>query len=491
MIILWFFKLSLAVEKKYYNQIVDHFNLQSPTFKQKYYVNQNYAEKSKNIILYIGGAKSLDETSVTTGPILEIAEKTKSVIIGLEHRYFGESVPTPNMSIFNIQYCSVPQANLDLKTFISKPEIRENYCLDQNTCKFFLMGEGYAGGLATWISGGISKYYIGAWASSSQLVCINNFTQYDSYELELLGKISESCPSLVQNAYKAIEKILLYKNDTTLDMVHRFGIKHEHNFSIEDPADFLYMVSEAVSRGIKNSSHYNDIKKMCSELKFKNEEQIVDIMSKYANIFVPSDEFIMLWPAYVAGPELNDLRAYYHIKCHDLGAFPTSSGKLRSPRVNSWYFDNVCTVLFHRSLPDEIIFNNLHKGVDPRADRVFFTSGTRDPGIKISCTKEDKNQDRFAKIIPDGGYGEDIRAALPGESITITEARKSAVEQAVKWINDSKQLTIPLYFYITIGILLLVILILIIAIIVICKNDKVNTLASIDSNVLLSKQHLA
>ena len=77
--------------------------------------------------MYIGGEAPLSESSIKHG-VLHIANQSKSVILALEHRYFGDSIPHGNLELENLKYLTVDQAIEDLANFIS--QMKQIYCQD-------------------------------------------------------------------------------------------------------------------------------------------------------------------------------------------------------------------------------------------------------------------------------------------------------------------------------------------------------------------------
>lgn len=104
-------------------QPVDHFNPQSPKFKQKFYLS--HIDRNKPMVV------ELDGYSVRNRPN-ELSRILKSNHMLVEHRYFGESVPEP----FDWEYLDIRQAAEDHQRIISK-------------FKEFYSGK--------WVSTGISK----------------------------------------------------------------------------------------------------------------------------------------------------------------------------------------------------------------------------------------------------------------------------------------------------------------------------------------------
>ena len=78
------FKLRAFGDQLWFTNKIDHTNPNDErTYQQRYYVNTQYTEgkdKSKTLIFYIGGESELDESSVTNGAVITLAEETKAII---------------------------------------------------------------------------------------------------------------------------------------------------------------------------------------------------------------------------------------------------------------------------------------------------------------------------------------------------------------------------------------------------------------------------
>lgn len=70
----------------------------------------------------IGGEWEIATGFLKTGLMYELATKHKAMMYYTEHRYYGKSRPTADISSKNLQYLSVDQALADLARFI---EIRK------------------------------------------------------------------------------------------------------------------------------------------------------------------------------------------------------------------------------------------------------------------------------------------------------------------------------------------------------------------------------
>lgn len=96
---------------------VDNFDTtnSSATFLQRYYVDETYWDGLGPIFLDIGGEGTLGGTP--GGYIAQLASQYNALIVALEHRYYGESIPNNSMETINLKYLTVEQALADLDAF--------------------------------------------------------------------------------------------------------------------------------------------------------------------------------------------------------------------------------------------------------------------------------------------------------------------------------------------------------------------------------------
>eukprot|EP01031_Cornospumella_fuschlensis_P046863 gene46863-57380_t len=79
-----------------WNAPVDHFSqTNTDTFQQRYYVNDAYWKKGSGPVFFeIGGEGTLN--GPPGGFIEQLAANHSALLIALEHRFYGESIPNNN-----------------------------------------------------------------------------------------------------------------------------------------------------------------------------------------------------------------------------------------------------------------------------------------------------------------------------------------------------------------------------------------------------------
>lgn len=106
------------VVSRWFNTHLDHFNpLVQRFFDIRYLVNNEHYNSGGPIYIYVPGGEVYDEF-LTQGAVFEVARDTNGLLLALEHRYFGESRPTDNLSVDNLAFLSLHQAVADIGDFI-------------------------------------------------------------------------------------------------------------------------------------------------------------------------------------------------------------------------------------------------------------------------------------------------------------------------------------------------------------------------------------
>eukprot|EP01112_Ceratiomyxa_fruticulosa_P005570 TRINITY_DN1624_c0_g4_i2.p1 TRINITY_DN1624_c0_g4~~TRINITY_DN1624_c0_g4_i2.p1 ORF type:complete len:277 (-),score=50.77 TRINITY_DN1624_c0_g4_i2:719-1549(-) len=200
---------------QWFTQTLDHYNgADSRTFQQKYYVNDLYWDKDNGpVFLYINGEGPVSgPPSSSTDEVVTLAQKFSAIIVTLEHRYYGQSVPFANNSLQNLQYLSSKQALFDLAHFIVN---FTNYVLppppvvnnpgEITTRKVFTIGGSYSGALSAWFRLKFPQITVGAIASSGVVNAILDFTAFDEHVAFAAG---EDCANALRKVTQLAENAI-------------------------------------------------------------------------------------------------------------------------------------------------------------------------------------------------------------------------------------------------------------------------------------------
>ena len=105
-------------------QPLNHFALprdSSPTFQQRYCISNEFVVHPHNatVFLYTGNESPLEQYINNTGLMWELAESLQAQILFIEHRYEGQSLPSPDIP-HCMAYSSSIQAIADYAHLVEK-----------------------------------------------------------------------------------------------------------------------------------------------------------------------------------------------------------------------------------------------------------------------------------------------------------------------------------------------------------------------------------
>lgn len=174
-----------------YVQQTDHFNPGAGVFSQRWYVDTTYFDASQGqAVIYIGGEGPLGGTP--TGSVAAFAKSTGAVIVALEHRWYGGSVPPLDItSTDSLRTLSVTQAIADLAAFLpwvdaelsgGKPAPGAGLAFT-----WLAVGGSYPGALSSWFREKHPELVAASWSSSGVVQAVYNFTRFDEIVGEALG----------------------------------------------------------------------------------------------------------------------------------------------------------------------------------------------------------------------------------------------------------------------------------------------------------------
>ncbi|XP_030540865.1 lysosomal Pro-X carboxypeptidase-like [Rhodamnia argentea] len=202
----------------FFNQTLDHFNYRPEsytTFKQRYLINSKYwggANSSAPIFIYFGGEEPIDDDLKVIGFLTENAAQFKALLIYIEHRYYGKSIPLGKSFEEALKdpnargYFSSSQALADYAAIIR--HVKEK--LKAKDCPVIVVGCSYAGMLASWFRLKYPHLAFGALASSAPILYFDGITPEDGYFSVVtkdFKEASETCYQTIRDSWAEIDRV--------------------------------------------------------------------------------------------------------------------------------------------------------------------------------------------------------------------------------------------------------------------------------------------
>ncbi|OAD55889.1 Putative serine protease K12H4.7 [Eufriesea mexicana] len=214
--------------EQWFTQFLDHYN---PTDARRYFVNGEYYKKGGPVFLMISGEGAATAKWMVEGQWIEYAKHFGALCFQVEHRYYGKSHPTSDLSVKNLIYLSSQQALADLAYFIEVTNL--NYKLPNDT-KWIAFGGSYAGSLAAWLRSKYPHLVHGAVSASGPLLAEIDFQEYYVVVENAIKEYSEACIDSIVEANKQFHIMLhhpigqqgIAKKFVLCDPIDRGSTKH-------------------------------------------------------------------------------------------------------------------------------------------------------------------------------------------------------------------------------------------------------------------------
>ena len=137
----------------------------------------------------------------------------------LEHRFYGESKPTEDMSRENMKYLSSRQGLEDAGRFISEISNNVNY----NLTTWITFGGSYPGSLSAWMRLRFPHLVTGSVSSSGPLFAKLDYWEYLQVVADALDTTGPGCNVAFTQALTTIE-MMVEMEDTWQDLSNKFKL---------------------------------------------------------------------------------------------------------------------------------------------------------------------------------------------------------------------------------------------------------------------------
>lgn len=444
------------------DQLTDHTNpTTSKKFSQRYlnyyrydlYNQSKGAEKTKCVILDIGGESDTTMGATDFGFLGLVASDIQARLITIEHRMFGESHPFSDTTIPNLRYLTVEQVLGDLKYFKEEYTRLHDKELDEN-CRWLITGGSYSGlmsALARRQSMEDNTFYA-AISSSGVVLATDNYTDFDTQDAISMG---QECATAARES--RIQLMRLIDNGEYAYVSKLFGMEGLNQ------EDFYFVVGELFTLALQ----YNGLSHICSPLVDANRanRDLVTALAKFSReYFIPrfcgsSDGVLETYDRdrLLKAAERNrntGARSWLWMTCNELAYWQVSPGRtgLRPTQLNQKYFEDQCKYVFPDAdppvvHPDVNAFNEKYGGLNQKnVTRVVYTTGSQDPWTWTCITNDDQvGDDCYVHTIkgPEVGHCSDLHAPNEADPIDLKRTQAYIRQIVHKWMtqedsNDKK-----------------------------------------------------
>jgi len=221
-------------------------------------VDEYFAPKVGPVLLFLCGEWVCGGVDERRQWILTLAQKTLGLVVILEHRFYGESLPygEQTFKFENMRVLTSEQALSDTAYFIRQLTANQMHGITDNP--WVTVGGSYPGALSAWFRAKYPHLTIGAIASSAVVQAIENFQDFDLQMYLSAMKSGDYCQQAINASNTRVEKIL----DST--QAENFKSQFEGGNNLKND-EFLFFWNDAMVMKIQ----YGQRVSFCEALKNK------------------------------------------------------------------------------------------------------------------------------------------------------------------------------------------------------------------------------
>jgi serine protease 16 len=308
---------------------------------QRYWLNREFwGGVDFPIFVYIGGEGAESCSRLTNRMYAyQLAQQHQALLVDVEHRFYGESYPTADMSTRNLQHLSADQALADLARIIG--HIKSD--LNTASSKVVTIGGSYPGNLAAWFRLKYPSVTQGSIASSAPVLAQTNFYAYmDVVGQSIIHFSGQACFDAFESAAKTLASYAEAGNYAQL----------EKDFNTCNPIgstnDLKVLLSDLMGN-VQGTIQYNNehsgvmnVTDICGTMQQSTDyyANFIALQALYrqANGQSCEDASYADTIAYLSNPEKdanNNGRPWTYQTCNEFGYFQTADSKVR--RVSTLY----------------------------------------------------------------------------------------------------------------------------------------------------------
>ena len=207
-----------AFPEQWLEQIRDHFDATNTArWPQRYWENLDVYRGEGLAFLHIGGEAEASPGWLEYGAWYKWAQENGAAMFVLEHRYYGQSKPTEDMSTGNMKYLSSRQGLEDAGHFISAMNERHNLTT------WITFGGSYPGSLSAWMRLRFPHLVTGSVSSSGPLFAKLDYHEYLQVVADALDTTGPGCNVALTQALTTIE-MMVEMEDTWQDFSNKFKL---------------------------------------------------------------------------------------------------------------------------------------------------------------------------------------------------------------------------------------------------------------------------
>ncbi|XP_062043075.1 thymus-specific serine protease [Lepus europaeus] len=443
-------------------QPLDPFNTSDRrSFLQRYWVNdQHWAGQDGPVFLHLGGEGSLGPGSVMTGHPAALAPAWGALVIGLEHRFYGLSLPAGGLDLAQLRFLSSRHALTDA----ASARLALSRLLNvSSSSPWVCFGGSYAGSLAAWARLKFPHLFLASVASSAPVRATVDFSEYNDVVSSSLTNAavggSPECRAAVAAAFADVERRLRAGGRARIALRTELGACGRLG-SAADRAELLGALQAVVGGAVQYDGQAGaplGVRTLCGLLLARDRRGVpapysglrraVQIVKhSLGQRCLSFSRAATVAQLRATEPQVSGVgdRQWLYQTCTEFG-FYVSCEDLRCP------FSLLPALPSHLDLCEQVFgltassvaqavaqTNSYYGGQSPRATHVLFVNGDIDPWHVLSVTQA-LGPSAPALLIPGASHCLDMAPERPSDSPSLRQGRQNISQQLQAWLGPAKE----------------------------------------------------
>uniref|UniRef100_A0A7S3HC00 Uncharacterized protein n=1 Tax=Spumella elongata TaxID=89044 RepID=A0A7S3HC00_9STRA len=417
---------------------------------QRYWINRQFwGGVGFPVLVFIGGEGAESCNRLTSRMYAyNLAQEHRAMLVDVEHRFYGESYPTADMSTSNLKYLSADQALADLARIIG--HIKSDFKTKDS--KVITIGGSYPGNLAGWFRLKYPSVTHGSIASSAPVIAQTNFPEYmDVVGQALIHFSGQKCFDAFESAAEKVASYINAGDYTRLETDFKTCSKIS---STNDLKVLLGDLMGNVQGTIQYNNEHNGVMNatdICATMTASTDyyANFVSLQALYrtANGQECEDASWADTVAYLSNPtkdSTNAGRPWTYQTCNEFGYYQTADSQTQPFRSWKWldlqFSRDICYAAFNGWTSDPQVewINQNYGDIHIAGTNIAFPSGTIDPwhalGVQNSTAALLPQPTEQSVFIEGTAHCADLYAPANSDPESLKYAREVIRSLVSKWL---------------------------------------------------------
>lgn len=434
-------------------QRLDHFDPNNrANWTQRYLMNGEHFQPGGVIFLFLAGEWTITPYRLEFSLMEEMSRELNGYMFYLEHRYYGESRPTEDVSDANLRFLSTEQALADVAHFVT--HIKSNSVTPgAQDSPVIVIGGHYSASLAVWFRQKYPHLALGAWASAAPLESVVDHFQFK----ELAGAVyrhvgGNECYDTMERGFLQAEQMIADGEDDEVEEI--FHLCGELD-SEQDIQIFFATMSAfySILAQFDQFEEFPSIAEVCNIITGDHPSDahavgaILDLLLEDDCVFIDyeivlEEERRTEWNATTV--EFG-IRQWSYQSCSQFVWYHSSNSTFQ-PFGSSFPVDfmyRACEDVFGPNfdgpnlIENSARFNTIYGGLNPQVTNTLFVHGQFDPW-RSAGVQQDLSETAEAIVIEGGSQGNDLGPSTDADSPALAAAKLRIQATIRGWILRSQ-----------------------------------------------------